>query len=78
MQLTIQNLNSLDGLYRALKDFPGLEKYQREIEDLKAASEFAKNYIPEQIANTLEVEQASGIKFNLLNPEQAKVAKDWL
>ena len=78
MQLTIQNLNSLYGLYGALKDFPGLEKYQRELENLKAASEFAQEYIPEQVANTMEVEQASGIKFNLLNPEQADVANEWL
>lgn len=78
MQLTIQNMNSLISLYRNLKDFPGLEKYQREIKDLKAASEFAQGYMGEIFEDSLEVEQASGLKFNLLKPEQADTANDWL
>lgn len=78
MQLTTQNLSSLERLYGILKKFPGLEKYQREIEDLKAAGEFAEGYQKALDGNTLGVEQVSGMKLNLLNSEQADIAKDWL
>jgi hypothetical protein len=64
MGISLQDMNYTISLERNLSNFPGLEKYKDDLQELKKISEFAQDKLMD--CGTEEVEHAAGAKHNLV------------
>jgi hypothetical protein len=69
MSIALEDINHCMSLTKNLANFPGLEKYQNDIQILVDNQDFANNMVGAAKDGAFVVEHASGLTRNILNPE---------